>query len=327
MKVNVKMDTIIPFIKALHLKDEQAMRAVLNHPDYQQELAYYNTQLTTDMFIDFMLNIDDETHESIFDKRKAYLEDIIKYPNKYIEEVEKITFDTKDLNQAYDKAHQALPEHLSFESFDVVFTIGLGKGFGFFVDNGIHFDFLQIIHNIPMQTVIDGLSYEIFQAAMAKVLLKLEPDTLPLDAYFYLPFILEGLPHKYMLNGEGLYSKALHDAPVNQTHEPGYFDAHVQNFHALFNRFKETVDDIRAGDITNKSHIDQELHLFWTAEMAEQADPAERPLKMIALGQELIGIIHDVYGKEALYNILNDLKTFPTLLNDAFDYLGLPYKL
>jgi hypothetical protein len=89
--------------------------------------------------------------------------------------------------------------------------------------------------------------------------------------------------------------------------------------------FKETIKNIRCNNIKTMEELEKHLQEYWMNVYAEGQGPNEIPklkhFRLYSFGNDIWGIIHDCFGKDAVYDAVRNPQSFPDVFNRALKML------
>jgi len=316
------------------LKKED-LEEMLNHKDYRIELERYNNaagpngKFSKDEYIEYFTNffsleesdIKSRMLKARYSKLKYFFNNLKAYEEKLVS-LMKIT--EKDIIQALEYTHRGLPEDIRFEELNLIFSIGLGASGGWFYENYAHFDivkFLDEIDSIP--TVI---AHECHHIGLNKMFSDIDINKIKPEEFLYLFLSGEGLAVKYCNNGEGILTKKIYNQEPNIGLDKYTWDYLTDDFSNMFRNFKLQVEKIRKEEIKDLNDLNQYIAEYWMNLHTEEQDKNEVPKlkhsRNYFFGNELWGLIHDVYGREKVFDTLKNLSQFPIVYNSALEKIG-----
>jgi len=339
MKINMRMNTIaIMFEIFRDIKNNSYDRAkllnVLAHPDYEFEFGRYNQEglpmalISKEEYIDFIENFTTKSIEEIKNPRlKMRYESYHMFLDKlddYEEHIKKMMLIDSDV---YEKGVQvvkdAMPDSSELSDIDIVFTISVGNSFGWAYKNGIHFDVINFFtfFDIDEPNVYECfIGHELHHRSFDK-LVTTEPKSA--EEHFYCFLAYEGLAVKYCNNGSTKLTKPFNPSIKSNIgmdqYTWGYF---TEIYDELHEKFQSDVKRLR---LEGESCL-QEVMGSWLEIYRPEDDKSKTPVLLhtmnYIIGSEIWGLIHDTYGKEKLYWILNNLGEFSKFYNNALESVG-----
>lgn len=334
MNVNLRYSTISKMLEIVEkIKNgddiKKELDELLHEEDYLFELDRYQKRISIDEFKDYLVNVPNLDIECIDNK------DLKSHHENYVHLFDNLSMYKEKLNEfknyvtnerikgAYELARKGLPDDLDADEVDLVFTIGIGMSFGYVYKGNAHFDFLQLSKDMSFEAFFASLAHEIHHLLIDKVL----PSTFTPEELFYLFFSAEGLAVKYCNNAKGNFSKALYDLEVNVGLDQFSWTYLNNHFDEGFDTFKEVLSKIKDGTISSNAQVQEEIdRLFMKAHTSEQnlnEIPKLKQTLLYSMGNDMYGLIHDVFGKEVVYKIIREPLLFPEYFNKAMTSIGL----
>ncbi|MCM1991524.1 endo-beta-N-acetylglucosaminidase [Oceanirhabdus seepicola] len=98
------------------------------------------------------------------------------------------------------------------------------------------------------------------------------------------------------------------------------------DFDNTFKEFKSQITKIRNNEIKDINELNKYFVEYWwglhTPEQSKDEAPKLQNSRNYFFGCDVWGLIHDVYGREKVFELLGDLKQFPTVFNSALEKVG-----
>lgn len=340
MKISIRYKTIPKMIdickkhKASKL-DRVELESLLEHEDYKVEFDRYNNiggprgGFTKEEYIDFFMNFFKLNFKEIKNERLKLRYEDLKYffdnLDFYESQLEKIyDLDEKYVLEALEYTFKGLPESVKFESLDFIFSVGLGNSGGWFYNSCSHFDIIQYLKNFDLENIKHIIAHEIHHVGFNMFVDKLGiEENLPNEEILFLFLAFEGLAVKYCNNGEGILTKGIYE---NETKNIGLdkvtWNYLNSNFNSIFDEFKSQLDKIKKNEIDVNECISQYWFSLYTSEQNKLELPKLKHSRNYSLGNDLWGVIHDVYGKDKVFEVIQNLSKFPEVLNSALIEIG-----
>ncbi|MDF2672567.1 MAG: putative zinc dependent peptidase [Clostridiales bacterium] len=336
MKINISFEVIDEMLElSRQVKDGrldmERLNRVLDHPDYQIEFERYNGRVSREEFIDFFSNFFSVNYEKItnrdlktrYDNMK-YLFDNIDY---YKTECNKIKQFSKDIfKKQAEIAKRGLPDDLEFEEVSFIFNIGIGMSFGYPYKDYTVYDIVHLIRNETFESFLSVLSHEIHHVGISQLENTLDLDKLSLEGLFYLYFSGEGLAVKYCNNGEGNLTKRIYDSEPNLGMDLFTWKYLNDDFEDTFQTFKKHINMIRSVELSTRENLNKIFSDYWmnayTSEQDKNEPPKLKQSRNYSLGNDIWGVIHDVFGKEKVYEVFKNPECFPDVYNEAVKKIG-----
>jgi hypothetical protein len=341
MKVKVRCETVPRMIelckkhKAGNL-DEKELIELLEHEDYIVEFNRYNSGgnprggFSKEEYIEFFMNFFSLCRDEIKNERLKLRYNDLKYLfdnlDFYESQLINLNYITEDvILESLKYTFDGLPESLELENLDFIFSIGLGNSGGWFYDNCSHYDMVIFFKNFDLECIKHYFAHETHHVGLAKYVdsLGIEKD-LTLEECLYLLLAVEGLAVKYCNNGEGVLTKRIYkDEPENIGLDKYSWDYLNKEFYTIYDTFREHTKKLRSKEITD---LEQIISEYWfslhTSEQSEDEAPKLRHSRNYSLGNELWGLINDVYGKDKVFDTIKNIKYFPQVLSSALITIG-----
>lgn len=304
---------------------------MLEHEDYKFELSRYNGRVSKKQFVDYFLQIPKLETGDIENEdlriHHGYYKDLLDRLDFYIEKTNELKRFTRGLFESQIMiALKGLPDDIVLPDLNFIFTIGIGQSYGYAHKNGMHFDFLQLIKDKSIDDFCATISHEVHHVGMNLLHNRIDLNSLPVEGLFYLYFTGEGLAVKYCNNAEGVLSKSIYDGPKNIGLDSFTWKYLNDDFYNTMKRFKQTVIDIRNGNIKSADELEKQISEYWMNPYIDGQCKGEIPklkhFRLYSFGNEIWGIIHDCFGKEKVYEALRNPKGFPAVYNAALKKLG-----
>ena len=336
MKFSIRYSSIKEMLKLCKkLKSETVKKSeierILNHKDYQFEFLRYEDRISKEEFIYYFLNIpnllkDDMKNKDLKIHHKYYkdLLDNLNFYEKKLSELKKLTPDL--FKRQISTALKGLPNDIIFPDLSFIFTIGIGQSFGYIYGNGMHFDYLQLAKEMKFEDFCAVISHEVHHVGTNLIYEKINLNSIPLEALFYLYFSGEGLAVKYCNNAEGVLSKSIYSGPKNIGLDNFTWKYLNNDFYNAMEEFKNTISDIRSSRINSIDELEKHIMVYWMNSYTDDQNKGEIPKlkhsRLYSFGNDIWGIIHDCFGKDMVYKTLKNPMKFPHVFNKALEQLG-----
>lgn len=311
---------------------KQDVENMLKHEDYKFELDRYKGKISEKDYIDYLLKADNLTEDEVENKglktHHKYYKDLFSNLNFYMGKLKEL----EDLlapelfEEQMQVALSGLPDGLILPEIKFVFTIGLGQSFGYVHQNGTHFDFLQLSKEKSLIDFCSTISHEIHHVGINTIHDSFDIQNMPLEELFYLYFSGEGLAVKYCNNAVGILSKSINEGEKNIGLDSFTWNYLNADFDNTMKQFKATINDIRNNSINSMEELDKHIWAYWMNFHTSDQDNSEIPKllhsRLYSFGNEIWGVIHDCFGKKVVYEVMNNLKSFPEVFNSAVERIG-----
>ena len=337
MGIKIRCETINEMLGLCQqLKDNnldiKRLEKLLDHPDYQLEFKRYREWLSKEEFIDFFINFNTSQKEyftnkfirSHYSNYKYLLDNLAEYKNK-VKQIE--AFEPEDFKREVDIALQGLPEDLEFgDDLEFVFTISIGSSFGWPYKNCSHYDVIQLFKDHTIDGFRSALAHELHHIGFLKWVNMNLVDEPTLEEQFFLNFAGEGLAVKYCNNAVGKLTTPLDKSNKNLGMDPFTWDYLLNDFESTFQHFKTHLQAIRDGKISTLEELNKIFKEYWRNPYTDKQDKWEVPkllqTRRYSFGNDIWGVIHDVFGKEKVYHVIKNLDQFPDVYNAAVRKIG-----
>jgi hypothetical protein len=341
MKLNVRLETVHSMLDLCKKHKEgklleSELLELLDHDDYKVEFERYNmdglplSKITKKEFVDYFMNLFDLEEKDIKNERlKMRYPDFIFFFNNldyYREKIKKlIDLDKNIFNDGLQYTYNGLPQDAKFDKLNFLFTISIGNSFGWPYNDCVHFDVINLfkfmdIDNLEVFKAFIG--HEVHHIGLGRYLDKIYTRGIDLEGYFYTFFSFEGLAVKYCNNSEGFLTRRIYNnLGTNIGLDKFTWNYFRDEFEEMYEKFKLHLGLIRSGQIDNMDKLNEILGEYWLSPYTKEQDKTEQPklkhYRSYYLGTEVWGLIHDFYGKEKVFEILNNPAEFPDALNGA----------
>jgi len=346
MTFDIRLDTVHSMLNVCKKHKEgklfeSELLELLNHSDYGLEFERYNleglplSKITKTEFVDYFMNLLTINEDDIKNVRlKMRYPDFIFFFNNldyYEEKIKKIyNLDKRIFNDGLQYACNGLPEIELFNKLNIIFTISIGNSFGWPYENCVHFDVINLfkimdIDNLEVFKAFIG--HEVHHIGLIRYSNDIYNRNLSLEEYFYLFFSFEGLAVKYCNNSEGFLTKRIYkDIGTNIGLDEFTWNYFRDEFEEMYKNFRLHLELIRTGKIDDMEKLNQLLGEYWLTPYTKEQNKDEQPklkhYRSYYMGTEIWGVIHDVLGKEKVFDVLNNPKYFPEILNKALKQIG-----
>lgn len=341
MNFNIRLETVSLMLDLCKKHKEgklleSELLELLDHDDYGVEFERYNidglplSKIPKTEFVDFFMNIFNLNENDIQNERlKMRYPDLIYFFNNldyYQEKIKKlVNLDKKVFSDALQYTYNGLPKDAKLGNLDMIFTISIGNSFGWPYKNCVHFDVINLFKFIDidnLEVLKAFIGHEAHHIGLNKYLDEISSRDIELEGYFYNFFSFEGLAVKYCNNSEGILTKRIYNnLGINIGLDKFTWDYFRDEFEEMYNNFKLHLGLIRSGEIDSMDKLNEILEKYWLSPYTKEQDKTEQPklkhYRSYYLGTETWGLIHDCFGKEKVFQVLNNPMSFPEVLNDA----------
>ncbi len=322
---NTSIKLMLDIIRDLKANKDVSKRLdrILEHEDYEFEFKRHKDRVTKEEFKNYLLNCRNLKEEDIQNKdlkvhHKYYL-DVFENIDFYYQKLDELkTLVTQELlEKSLEVTKKGLPDGFSVNQIGFVFTLGIGMSFGYVFGDATHYDFLKLSKEIKFKDFLSTLSHEAHHVCMNHIY----ADEYTPQELFIIYFSGEGLAVKYCNNAEGVISKKIYEGEPNVGLDKFTWDYLNKRFYQAFDRFKEVLNDIKSGKIDTVEKVTKVITSDFMNSYIEGQDKSEKPKLMqfllYSLGNDLYGVIHDVFGKDKVFEVIKNPKMFIQTFNDA----------
>ncbi len=306
--------------------------AILRHKDYEFEFKRYKDRVSDSEFIDYFLKIGNLSESEIANidlkAHHKYYQDLLKNLDFYHEklnELEKLLTPAL-FEEQISIALKGLPDDIILPKFNFIFTIGIGRSFGYVYENCTHFDFLQLVNDMSISEFCSTIAHEVHHVGINSIYETLDLNNLSLEELFYINFSGEGLAVKYCNNAQGVISKSIYAGKKNIGLDNFTWDYLNNDFYNTMDKFKDSINKIRDNKIKSPEELTKHMLEYWmnpyTDEQAKTEIPKLKHFRLYSFGNDIWGIIHDCFGKKAVFETLKNPKNFPNMFNKALEKIG-----
>lgn len=328
------IDNMLELFKSLKNGDikKTDIENIIDHEDYKFEFKRYEGRISKCEYVDYLFQLNNINEIDITNNDLAahhmYYKDLINNLDLYIEklnELERIL--TPNLfEEQVSVALRGLPDDIILPDINFIFTIGIGQSFGYVYQNGTHFDFLQLVKDISIKDFCSTIAHEVHHVGVNAIHEQIDLENISIEALFYLYFSGEGLAVKYCNNAEGVISKSIYNGDKNKGLD-GFTWKYLNNdFYNTMAHFRKTISDIRNKNINSVDELNNHMQEYWMNPYTEEQDKNEIPklkhFRLYSFGNDIWGVIHDCFGKNAVFETLRDPESFPVIFNKCLDKIG-----
>lgn len=312
--------------------EKKDIESILNHEDYKFEFARYKGRVSESEYTDYLLQLSNLTEDDITNMdlkaHHIYYIDLLKNLDFYTEklnELERLL--TPDLfEEQVSIALKGLPDDYILPDINFIFTIGIGQSFGYVYQNGTHFDFLQLVKDKSISDFCTTIAHEVHHVGVYIMHEQIDINNISLEALFYLYFSAEGLAVKYCNNAEGILSKSIYNGVKNKGLDSFTWKYLNDDFYNTMTHFRKDISNIRNNNIKSVDELDKLMTEYWMNPYTEDQNKNEIPklkhFRLYSFGNEIWGVIHDCFGKNAVFETLRNPESFPVIFNKCLDKIG-----
>jgi hypothetical protein len=341
-------EAMLEVIQAIHDKAgietvEKLLDNALQMEAYQiTEERYTNPnrskkdQVTLPEYKMFILSFLEDSVDTQGNRRLGFLKDLyrdaVKNPQKYAEALKRIkAIKGSQIQEALDIALYWLPEGIEVHTSAIIlFDMG-GGGWAYKTKDGRHhtaFNILVLLDEngtFDQDNFLGTLAHELHHVGIPvdsfynTITYDSLNDTSRLKLYtdFVKPMITEGLAQKFCSNAPGKFSpkpylekKFASNETAHQNWE--YFNSHLIDIHK---RAMSDLTKILNGEITNPDAFNTAFKNYWTWHAGELEGKRFVQGRRYYYGAEILGVINEGLGREALFEVIYDFRKFLPLYN------------
>jgi hypothetical protein len=333
--ITISKATIEPMLDIMErFNDEQDVRdelsSLLDTQDYQLEFARYqslpeNSRFTKEQYIDFFLNIcspEVENAPQILKRRAEdllYIMNNVDYYRRVYKNIKK--FNESDLEKSLKLASYGLPEQIKLDDFHIIFNIGLGPSVGWIHNKTTQYDLKSILDKNSEFSLTSTIAHELHHVGFSELMSTLNEEQLfkHMDLALVIYLSGEGLAVKYCNNYDGILTKKIYDNEID-IHANSY-NYYRDNFDDIYQKFKNDIRLLRSGEVKSLNDfasLFMKNYNYTNAKINGQmkVNYLGQPITY-HLGADIWGLIHDIYGREKVFELLKDTTSFFEYYNKA----------
>lgn len=312
--------------------EKKNIENILNHEDYKFEFSRYKGRVSESEYADYLLQLGNLTEDDITNldlkAHHIYYKDLLNNLNFYIEKLNELE---RLLTPSLFKEHisialKGLPDDYILHDINFIFTIGIGRSFGYAHQNCTHFDFLQLVKDKSISDFCSTIAHEVHHVAIYAMQDQIDINTMSLEALFYSYFCPEGLAVKYCNNAEGILSKSIYSGDKNKGLDTFTWKYLNDDFYNTMSHFRTDISNIRNNTIKSVEDLEKLMRDYWMNPYTEEQNKNEIPklnhFRLYSFGNDIWGVIHDCFGKNAVFETLRNPEHFPTIFNKCLDKIG-----
>lgn len=305
---------------------------ILDHEDYKVQFEFFqkheaNIGFTKEEYINFFINIRNIDPSKIASKALRYrindllhILDNIDYYRTILKKLDKIN--DAAISDAINKAKYGLPSNIDLGDVKLIFAIGVGVTGGFSYKNYTYYDLKVTVADKTIQGIINTIAHELHHRGYKIMFNNLENRELAKMMDSALVYFLsgEGCAVKYGNNVEGILTKKIYEKQEMTINRESY-EYYISNFNMIYDVFKSDIKKIRDGEIKNIEELEK-LYMdnYYYRDVIINGKMHKFYLKnpiAYYFGADIWGLIHDVYGRETVFELLKHPKHFFEYYNKA----------
>lgn len=312
--------------------EKKDIEIIIEHEDYKFEFERYKGRVSKDEYVDYLLHLNDLEEEDITNNdlkiHHTYYKDLMNNLDLYINNLNELKriLTLKLFEEQVSIALMGLPDDMILPDINFIFTIGIGQSFGYVYQNGTHFDFLQLVKDKSIEDFCSTIAHEVHHVGLNTIHEQINLEAISIESLFYLYFSGEGLAVKYCNNAEGVLSKSLYNGTKNIGLDEFTWKYLNNDFYNTMAQFKKTISDIRNNNIKSAKELGKHMSEYWMNPYTDEQDKNEIPklkhFRLYSFGNDIWGLIHDCFGKSAVFNTLRNPEKFPIIFNECLDKIG-----
>ncbi len=305
---------------------------LIEHDDYKFEFERYKGRVSRDEYVDYIFQLNNINENDISNDdlkiHHQYYKDLINNLDSYIEKFNELEtmLTPKLFEEQVSVALKGLPDDMVLPDINFIFTVGIGQSFGYAYKNGTHFDFLQLARDKSINDFCSTIAHEVHHVGINTIHEQIDLRNISIEALFYLYFSGEGLAVKYCNNAEGVLSKSIYSGAKNRGLDDFTWKYLNNDFYNTMSHFRKTIADIRNKNIKSVDELDEHVREYWMNPYTKEQDKNEIPklkhFRLYSFGNDIWGVIHDCFGKNAVFETLRNPESFPEIFNKCLDKIG-----
>lgn len=314
---------------------EEDLMLVLSHPDYEMEFERYanhepETRFSKEEFIDFFKNIRNLNPEDIKPRGLKYRHEHLLYIMDNVPHYRKVydsikNYTIEDVLKSMEKAHAGLPNHIRLEDFKLIFNIGVGASGGYAYRNFSQYDLKMILDGEDSLSLSSTIAHECHHLGFDKYIQSFQNQLVNNLQEMLLVYLSgEGTAIKYCNNFHGHLTKKLYPDETMDVDTKSY-DYYMENFEALMAQLKIDLSQLEDGtpEMVGKMYMEHYFYRDVTLDGHMHENYLSQPVCYF-LGADIFGLLHDIYGKEKVFQLMQPGNELLKAINDALVIYGRP---
>lgn len=314
-------------------KDVRAdLSRLLEHEDYKIEIERYQNHpaklgFTKEDFINYFINIRSFDMDSITSKALKYrtkdllhIIDNLDYYRGIYKQIEKI--DDSFILRALEKAKVGLPDDIALNDIKIIFSIGLGVSGGWIYKNYTHYDLGAVLDKKTVQGLMNTIAHECHHIGYNRLFENIDESNFidHMDILLVLYLSCEGTAIKYCNNYQGKLTGKIYEDQEMSINYTSY-DYYLTNFRDIYDTLRDDIKDLRLGMVKKTDEFEDlfnKHYLFRDVKIEDKVveNYLGQPIAY-HLGADMWGLIHDVYGRQKVFELLKNPIDFFKYYNNA----------
>ncbi|WP_105616299.1 DUF5700 domain-containing putative Zn-dependent protease [Vallitalea okinawensis] len=335
--IKISKTTILPMLDIMErfnagVDVRKDLSELLEYEDYQIEIERYQNHIegigfTKEEYIDYFLNIRTVEVETIASKALKYrvkdllsVMDNVDYYRDLYEEIK--DFKEADVKDALIRTRFGLPDEIELDDIRIIFSIGLGLSGGWVYKNNSHYDLKLIIDKEKKTGLKNTIAHECHHIGFNKYMKAVNMDALSSskDTALVLYFSGEGTAIKYCNNFHGIMTRKIYKHDDMDIDDQSY-RYYLNNFDKIYDGFRNDIVTLRSCDKKEMNVVrDIFMKNYFYRDVVIDGELRENYLwQPIAyhLGADIWGLVHDVFGREKVFDLLMNPSSFFQYFNMA----------
>lgn len=336
--IKISKTTIVPMLDIMERFNtgenvSEELSNLLDFEDYQIELERYQNHnekefaFTKEEYIDYFMNIRSIDVDTISSKALKYRVNDLLYIIDHVDYYRDVYNDIKDFNEkdvieALKKTKFGLPDEIELNDIRIIFSIGLGVSGGWIYNNYTHYDLKVVIDKKTQLGLSSTIAHECHHMGINKYMKEIDENKLSksMDTALVLYLCGEGTAIKYCNNFEGKLTKKIYENDEMNIDRISY-EYYCSNFDEIYKGFKSDIITLRSGNIKDMKEL-EELFMknYFYRDVEINGELKENYLDQpIAyhFGADIWGLMHDIFGRERVFELLRDPSSFFEYYNKA----------
>ncbi len=328
MKINMQSQTVPAMAAWLKnardrgVRDEAALRELLNHPDYQVEFARYGQPnlpvcgIHYEEAVDFFLHFDGKKFDNPrLDYKQEMFLAFYRDLDRRLEKIRMLQSITEqDLLLVQGLLENALPASAldAMPEITILLTVSIGNSMGWPYDHYVHFDVANLDAFQDKEEFLHVLAHELHHIFFSQLM----PEDMTPRQYFFLNFAFEGLAMHFCNNAATMGKPAKYPGRSYCVDAAGWAFFREQHEPLLA---RVLADGERAASMTMEQ-VEELLKFYEQFTFTSQKTGVTQTVQQYPtyyIGCLLWGKIDLALGKERLFEVLASRDGFPAAWAEA----------